>query len=64
MAGVVVKACACGRSYDAGQWAELPAAGQQTTPWGEVLELRHCLCGSTPAIVVQEGAPDANADAR
>ena len=48
-----VKRCSCGRAYDAEAWARLPLAGYTQNgrdAAGELLELRHCACGSTIAI--------------
>ena len=50
--------CACGRAYTAIWWALLPLAGHQHMPWGEVLELRHCVCGSTRAVQICTGEAD------
>lgn len=46
--------CACGKHYTAYGWSTLKLAGTQELPWGEVLELRNCTCGSTRAIVIRE----------
>lgn len=45
------KRCACGRSYDAIAWAELPRIGEidNGREAGERMELRNCPCGSTIA---------------
>jgi hypothetical protein len=48
-----MKRCACGREYDAETWPKLPLAGYSRNgreAAGELLELRHCPCGSTIAI--------------
>lgn len=46
-----VKRCGCGREHDAEAWARLPFCGVQED--AELrLELRHCPCGSTLAVVL------------
>ena len=49
---MITCACACGKKH---VWESLPLVGTQTMPWGEVLELRNCPCGSTLSIVLDEG---------
>jgi hypothetical protein len=48
-----MKWCACGREYNAEAWPRLPLVGylrNGRNAAGELLELRHCPCGSTIAI--------------
>lgn len=59
------KSCSCGLSYTEQQWERLPVAkskghmdGRITYPWGEIHELRNCVCGSTMAFVVADGDPE------
>ena len=47
--------CACGRRYIAIEWSRLPLAGTQALEWGELLELRTCVCGSTRAVQIEAG---------
>jgi hypothetical protein len=47
--------CSCGRAYTAIEWALLPSAGWQVLEWGEILDLRNCVCGSTRAITIAPG---------
>ena len=53
------KRCSCGRAHTSEEWLKLPLVGLQRFPWGEVLELRNCVCGSTRAVEVQEPVIDA-----
>lgn len=49
------KACGCGLTHSAEQWAELPLAprgGVYFVDGRPELELRHCACGSTLAVDV------------
>jgi hypothetical protein len=46
------KRCACGRVYSLQRWFELPHPQRWELDWGEVQELRNCVCRSTMAIVV------------
>jgi hypothetical protein len=59
----IVKTCGkCGRGYTQVEWdGELRKLDNQVMEWGEVLELRlcHAPCGSTMAIVICEGEPEA-----
>ena len=52
---VVLKRCSCGKVYDREHWEALPLVGPSRMDWGEVQELRNCVCGSTIAIVLEEG---------
>jgi hypothetical protein len=52
------KACSCGRSYTLREWEQLPGGKLWETDWGEILELRHCVCRSTMSIVLAEGEPE------
>lgn len=52
------KKCSCGRSYSEARWKMLPYVGTQEYPWGEVQELRNCVCNSTMSIVLVEGEPE------
>lgn len=47
----VHKACPCGRTFTAEQWATLVMVGKMFDA-EETLELRNCPCGSTIATVV------------
>jgi hypothetical protein len=53
----VVKACSCGRAYDADWWSLLPLVGYVGAASGDesqVLELRNCRgCGSTLGLDVK-----------
>ena len=51
-------ACACGMVYPPDMWERLDMCGIQSLEWGEVLELRNCVCGSTLAKVLEEGEPE------
>ena len=52
------KICSCGRRYTLSQWEKLPGMKFWETPWGEVLEMRDCVCRSTISIVLVEGEPE------
>lgn len=54
----VFKRCSCGRAYTEAQWKTLPFVGIQKYPWGEVQELRNCVCKSTMTIVLDPGEPE------
>jgi len=54
----VIKKCSCGRTYTKAQWKKLPFVGYQKYEWGEVQEMRNCVCGSTMVIVIIEGDPE------
>lgn len=56
----VLKACRCGRTFDATEWRELRLVCLMDDGEGGLLELRNCPCGSTVAIE----APPTNEDAR
>lgn len=45
-----MKECACGITYSAEQWADLPLVGEQRFEDGVTMELRNCSCGSTMGI--------------
>ncbi len=47
------KSCACGRSYAAEEWLELPGCGRQGDGV-DILDLRNCSCGSTMAVLVSD----------
>lgn len=47
------KTCACGRSYAAEEWLELPGCGRQDDGV-DILDLRNCSCGSTIAVLVSD----------
>lgn len=49
------KRCSCGRLYSYVQWRKLPRLRDWVLPWGEVQELRNCICKSTMGIVVKDG---------
>jgi len=53
-----VLVCSCGRVYTAIRWAMLPLCGHHEFEWGEILELRHCVCGSTRAVQICAGEPE------
>ena len=49
------KACACGRSYSAEEWLELPAGGRMALSDEEGdIDLRHCVCLSTISVLVSD----------
>ncbi len=48
----------CGRRYTLKRWNRLPNARLWKMPWGEVQELRECVCGSTLSIILLEGERD------
>ena len=60
---IVLKTCACGRQYTVDTWRKL-ATGSRVSmvafagsrlngePWG--VDLRHCVCGSTITITIDE----------
>jgi len=50
----VIHCTCCGRSYSALQWSGLRLKGNMQLD-GTILELRACECGSTRAVVIQEG---------
>ena len=52
----VVKVCGCGREYTRGSWAGLSLCGRMHAP-GIALELRHCVCGSSIAVPIDDYAP-------
>jgi hypothetical protein len=54
----IIKRCSCGRTYTYAQWQRLPDKRIWELPWGEIQELRNCVCRSTMNIVVQEGTPE------
>lgn len=45
------KNCHCGRSWSLAAWLTLPFVGTMDYHDGEALELRHCTCGSTIAML-------------
>lgn len=49
----VVKACGCGRTYTAEEWAALELVGIMADDV-ETIELRNCPCGSTIAVEASE----------
>jgi hypothetical protein len=46
------KQCSCGRAYTQRAWSKLPGKKLWKLPWGEVQELRDCVCKSTMNVVV------------
>lgn len=44
----------CGRVYTLRRWLRLPDPKRWELDWGEVQELRNCVCGTTLSIVVVE----------
>jgi hypothetical protein len=52
---VFLKRCSCGKVYNREHWEALALVGQPRMDWGEVQELRNCSCGSTIAIVLEQG---------
>lgn len=52
------KVCSCGRSYTLREWEQLPEGKLWETDWGDILELRHCVCRSTMSILLVEGEPE------
>jgi hypothetical protein len=52
------KRCSCGHAYTYRQWLLLPLLGRVEYDWGEVQEMRNCICGSTLAISLIEGEPE------
>jgi hypothetical protein len=52
------KTCSCGRSYTQDEWEQLPNRKLWELPWGEVLEMRDCVCRSTISIVLAPGKPE------
>jgi len=47
--------CSCGRKYTAIEWAMLRLLGTECYEWGEIHELRKCVCGSTRVVLISEG---------
>ncbi len=58
MAPVLIKQCACGRSYTREEWLRLPGKSIGSWPWGEVNEYRQCVCKSHITIVLRKGTPE------
>lgn len=56
---MVTKLCGCGRTYTRCQLNDLRRGDDWRWPWGEVHELRHCVCGSTLHIVTEAPDPEA-----
>ena len=57
---IMLKRCACGRSFRAESWGRLRLLGQMDNgrQKGELVELRQCAaCGSSMAIAIGEHAP-------
>jgi hypothetical protein len=52
------KRCSCGRVYTAAMWRRLPGGKLWKLPWGEVQEMRDCVCGSTMNVVLVQGDPE------
>jgi hypothetical protein len=55
---VIVRRCACGRSYTLAEWRRLRGPLIGSWPWGEVHEYRQCLCGSHITIILRKGTPE------
>ena len=55
---VFPKVCSCGRKYTVKQWNRLPGGELWKMDWGEILEQRHCVCGSTMTVQIAEGEPE------
>jgi len=51
----IVKQCSCKRTYTRAQWDALKYVGTQTHDWGEVHELRNCVCRTTLVLVLEKG---------
>lgn len=45
-----VKACKCGRSYDAAEWAALPYVGRMPLTDETDCDIRNCACGSSISV--------------
>lgn len=56
------KTCSCGREYTEAEWKQLPNMKLWRLPWGEVLEMRDCVCRSTLSIVLEPGEPEEGLD--
>lgn len=52
----------CGRRYTAIAWSFLPLLGMQEYEWGEILEVRRCLCGSSRAVQIAAGDDEMESD--
>jgi hypothetical protein len=55
----IIKVCGCGRSYTREKWDALHRLPNWTYEWGEVQEVRNCVCGSTIVLVVDLGQLEA-----
>lgn len=49
----ILKTCGCGRTFTVEEWRELPGCGRMPDEEGD-LDLRHCPCGSTIAVLVSD----------
>lgn len=54
----IFKQCSCGRTYTKEEWEQLPNRQLWELSWGEVLELRDCVCRSTMSIQLKAGEPE------
>jgi hypothetical protein len=53
------KVCACGAAWSEEDWSDRPLVGQMALSDDEPpLELRHCMCGSTIAVLMPGAAPE------
>ena len=54
-ATTTVKTCGCGRQYTQETWEALPDKKVYRMEWGEVHEMRNCVCRSTIVMVLEKG---------
>jgi hypothetical protein len=54
-AGFWLRQCQCGSCFTHDEWARLALAGEMDGPEeGQRIELRHCPCGSTISVLLEE----------